>query len=263
MLKTVFYYSLCLLAIQQSLVLGEEIDLFPYEKQLISQQGEDGIIEKIFKVIGTTSKYYVDFGASDGHLCSNTKYLREYCGWNGLQMDGRHEDPSINLFKEYVIAENIVPLLEKYNVPEEFDFLSLDIDYNDFYVWRALSRKFRPRVVCIEYNCVFGPDQDKVIIYDSKGAWDCSDYYGASMLAMYRLGVHLGYTLVYQESNAVNLFFIRNDVLMNCGAHFKNQNDVESLFNCPTSRLERNGGILNNPYGVGKRKFTNSYKAIE
>lgn len=254
-----FYCILCkFITFLPMLIHSEEIDLLPYERQLISQQGEDGIIEKIFRVIGTTSKYYVDFGASDGHVCSNTKYLREYYGWTGLQMDGRHENRSINLFKEYVNAENIVPLFTKYNVPEEFDFLSLDIDYNDFYVWKALSEKYSPRVVCIEYNCAFGPDQDKVIIYDPNGSWDCTDYCGASMLAMYRLGLYLGYTLVYQESNAVNLFFIRNDVLAAAKDHFKNQNDVEKLFNCPPYRIERNGGILNNPYGLNGRKFTDS-----
>jgi hypothetical protein len=253
---------LLFLAINPLFLLSEEIDLSLYEKQLISQQGEDGIIEKIFEVIGATSKYYVDFGASDGHVCSNTKYLREYYGWQGLQMDGRHEDLSINLFKEYVTAENIIPLLNIYNVPKEFDFLSLDIDYNDFYVWKKLSEKFHPRVVCIEYNCVFGPDQDKVIIYDANSSWDCTDYYGASMLAMFRLGQYLGYSLVYQESNAINLFFIRNDVLEASGACFKNQNDIEKLFNCPSWRIERNGGILNNPYMVNGRVFIGSQQVL-
>ncbi|MEN9655068.1 MAG: hypothetical protein RL235_1180, partial [Chlamydiota bacterium] len=218
----------------------------------------DGIIEKIFRAVGATSKYYVDFGASDGHVCSNTKYLREFYGWHGLQMDGRHQDASIHLFREYVTAENIVPLLRKYSVPKEFDFLSLDIDYNDFYVWKALLQEFSPRVVCIEYNCVFGPDQDKVIVYDPNSSWDCTDYYGASALAMFRLGKHFGYTLIYQESNAVNLFFVRDDVLQASGVRFKNQNDVEKLCHCPLSRIERNGGMLNHPYGLNGREFTES-----
>lgn len=254
-----FILHFLLLTLHQSLFGQEQIDLFPYEKQYCSQQGEDGIIEKIFKLISTTSKYYVDFGASDGHVCSNTKYLREGHGWNGLQMDGRYEDASINLFKEYVTAENIIPLLNKYNVPKEFDFLSLDIDFNDFYVWKALSKEYSPRVVCIEFNCIFGPEEDKVILYDPDGKWDGGDYYGASILAYQRLGEYLGYTLVYQESIGVNLFFIRNNILSTLGLSFKNQNDVQALFCCPKWRIERTG---NDPFGFKGREFINSHKAI-
>ena len=66
------------------------IDLFEYEKQIFSQHGEDGVIEEIFNIIGTRSKFYVEFGATDGHHLSNTKYLREFkmLEWpfNGLRL---------------------------------------------------------------------------------------------------------------------------------------------------------------------------------
>lgn len=45
-----------------------------FEKKIYSQHGEDGVLEKIFELIGTDSKYYVDLGVQDGNT-SNTLYL--------------------------------------------------------------------------------------------------------------------------------------------------------------------------------------------
>lgn len=227
-----------------------EIDLSQHEKHVYSQTGEDGVIEEIFRAIGVTNKFFVEFGAGNGRDFSNTLLLKEQHGWSGLMMDGdpAYENHSISLYCEFITAENIISLLDKYNVPEQFDLISIDIDRNDFYVWRALTTKYKPRVVVIEFNCNFSPDQDKVVKYDSQGVWDCTDYYGASILAFYKLGKSMGYSLVYQESKAVNLFFVRDDILEVSDVRFKNQNDVEKLFNCPIWRLDRNKGKLNNPY---------------
>ena len=40
-------------------------DLSQYEKKIYSQNGEDGVIEKIFEIIGTKNKHYVEFGVED------------------------------------------------------------------------------------------------------------------------------------------------------------------------------------------------------
>ena len=112
-----------------SLYAQDEIDLRPYEKRLISQNGEDGVIEKIFSLIGTTNRYFVKFGAGDGHYCSNTEYLRLKHGWRGLLMESDFpDDLSINLHNEYVYPSNVCQLFRKYRVPQEFDLISIDID---------------------------------------------------------------------------------------------------------------------------------------
>lgn len=221
---------------------SKDINLELYEMRIISQNGEDGILQKIFDVIGTTNKYYVEFGAGNGHFCSNTKYLREQFGWTGLLLEGScQENERINLHKAFITAENICDLFETYDVPEEFDFISIDIDRNDFYVWRALSEKYSPRVVAIEFNSFFNFDQDKVIAYDPYASWTGGEYSGASILALFKLGRTLGYSLVYQESNGANLFFIRDDVLASTGASFLHMNDVSKLYTATPKWLNLSG----------------------
>ena len=220
---------------------NDEIDLLFYEKKLISQNGEDGLFEKIFNLIGTTSKYYVDFGAGNGHFWSNSKYLRKKFGWKGLLLDGKKYPPktAANLHQEFITAENINKIFEKYKVPQEFDLISIDIDGNDFYVWKSLSKFYSPRVVVIEFNSRFNFDQDRVMKYSPFKVWNnVTEYYGSSILAFYKLGRSLGYSLVYQESCGINLFFIRDDILQSKGIKFKNMNDVSKIYKAVPKYLE-------------------------
>jgi hypothetical protein len=39
---------------------------------------------------------------------------------------------------EYITAENVNQIFDKYGVPHEFDLLTIDIDYNDYWVWKSL-----------------------------------------------------------------------------------------------------------------------------
>lgn len=202
-----------------------EINLKHYEKQVFSQHGEDGVIEKIFDVIGTSSQYYVEFGAMDGHAYSNTKYLRDSKGWTGLLLDCGYEDLSINLHKHFITAENINELFELYNVPYDLDLLSIDIDGNDFYIWHALDEKYRPRLIVIEYNPNFFPHLDFVIPYNPTHRWDNTSYFGASIAALYKLGRLKEYTLVYGGGG--NLYFIADEYVT---ASFKNANNIYKLY---------------------------------
>lgn len=179
-----------------------------FESRIYSQNGEDGILAGIFSQIGRTNKFFVEFGVEDGSQC-NTRYLREYCGWKGLMMGGcRHLSGDIK--QEFVTAGNINMLFEKYMVPDEFDLLSIDIDGNDYWVWKALSGRYRPRVVVIEYNAKYKPPQSVVILYDPQYVWDGSDYFGASLSAFVTLAGNKGYTLAGCDSTGTNAFFVNN-----------------------------------------------------
>lgn len=228
------------------------VDLSEYEYKVYSQSGEDGVILAILNFIGPTKKYYVEFGASDALEC-NTRLLREKYGWNGLLMDGFHYKPEINLQRSFITAENINSLFEKYEVPCDLDLLSIDIDYNDFYVWHSIDPKYSPKIVVIEFNPTHLPGEDKVVIYAPNRGWDGTNYYGASISALARLGDLKGYTLVYVHKDAVNLFFIRKDILESIPYFFKDAGDVFKLYRYPKYAINGpNGGhqadSLNRPY---------------
>ena len=207
-----------------------EINLEDFEKKVYSQNGEDGILEKIFEVIGTTNKYYVEFGVEDGSE-RNTKYLMEEFEWEGLLMDGGYENNSINLKQEFITAENIVSLFEKYNVPKKVDLLSTDIDYNDLYVLNEILKNgYEPRVIVSEYNAGLGLE-DKTVVYDPSYMWDRTNYMGASLLSFFKLLQNYGYSVVYCNKNGVNLFAIKNNVLNLIESNtFIDTNNLEKIY---------------------------------
>lgn len=57
-----------------------------FGKCVYSQYGEDGIIEEIFRRIGISNGFFVEFGAFDGISLSNTRHLWEK-GWNGVMIE--------------------------------------------------------------------------------------------------------------------------------------------------------------------------------
>ncbi|CEG46759.1 uncharacterized protein PHALS_03441 [Plasmopara halstedii] len=193
-------------------------DLWRHEWGIYSQNGEDGILIKIFKHIGTKGKSYVEFGTESGQEC-NTRLLRQVHGWKGLLMDSHYENTSIELHREFVTRANFMYLLtEKYKslVPHDLDLLSIDVDFNDFWLLDAMDlKRVSPRVVIVEVNSHIPSNEARTVEYDDKGGgWDgMSSYFGGSVAAFYRWGARNGFSLVYCESHGVNCFFVRNDAL--------------------------------------------------
>ena len=202
------------------------INLNEFEYTVYSQNGEDGIINTIFSKIGYLQKYYVEIGG--GKSYDNTKYLRKNFEFSGLLINSSFENLTINLRKEFVNRENVNNLFMKYDVPFEFDLLSIDIDSNDWYIWNALDDVYRPRVVCIEYNAKFNSSDDVLIKYDPAAIWNADDYFGASIKAYYLLGRQKKYSLVCADKKGVNLFFVKNDLKPEL--IFKNVNDLDKLY---------------------------------
>ena len=217
------------------------IDLSLFEEKVFSQHGEDGVIQKLFQIIGIPNKFYVEFGTETG-MESNTRYLREKLDWTGLLMDCANENSSINLHKEFITAENINGLFKKYNVQKNFDLLSIDIDYNDFYVWKSIKKKYKPRVVVIEYNATHLPTEDKIIKYNPFNFWDGTNYFGASIKSLYNLGRKKGYSLIYAENMGVNLFFLRDGILEKGDFNFKDLNNIDLIYKYPKYGKGPNGG---------------------
>lgn len=200
-----------------------------HEKKVYSQFGEDGIIEEIFKMIGVTNKKYLEFGATA--TINNTENLHKNLGFTGTLWGNSKDNCDYNkIYEEFVTVENIKELLEKYSIDKELDFLSIDIDSFDFYIWNAIVENgWKPRVVVIEYNGFFGPDDDYVIQYEHYELCKTNvTYFGASLKSMYLLGRKLGYSLVCCNTHGNNAFFIRDDCVGNVPFLF--MNDVKMLY---------------------------------
>lgn len=117
--------------------------------------------------------------------------------------------------REFVDAENVEALFDRYAVPRDFDLLSIDIDGNDYWVWKAIER-YRPRVVIVEYNVFFPAETAKTIAYDPMHGWDkerFGTYHGASLAAFHKLGEQKGYALAWTEPYCPNAIFVREDLV--------------------------------------------------
>ncbi|MDR2793757.1 MAG: hypothetical protein LBB61_08865 [Treponema sp.] len=214
------------------------LDYFGYK--VYSQNDEDGIIQEIFRRVGTTNKIFVEFGVQDG-LESNCHFLL-FNGWRGLWIDG--DENNVNRLREFfskplsekrltainafITTDNINKLIgEDGNVNGEIDLLSIDVDGNDYWIWEKIHC-ISPRVVVIEYNAKFPPPCEWVMEYDPNHIWDGSDKQGVSLKSLELLGNRLGYTLVGTNTNGVNAFFVKKELAKNL---FPEPATAENLYN--------------------------------
>lgn len=193
-----------------------------------SQNDEDGIIEEIFRRIGATARTFFEIGVETGIECNTLNLLAH--GWRGTWVEKRPSSVGAikRDFKSYLdrgrlrIEEslatpaNIDALIANAGFRDECDLLSIDIDINDYWVWRAISQ-CRPRAVVIEYNAVWRPPLAVTLPEMPDHSWDGSNYHGASLKALEELGVEKGYRLVGCCFAGVNAFFVRSDL---CGDKF-------------------------------------------
>ena len=210
--------------------------------KIYSQNDEDGIILYILKHIGVKTKKFVEIGVENGIECNTTNLLKNF-DWSGVQIEGNkklYNDAKIQLKKVlekkiknlkllniFVTKKNINQILKKYS-GKEIDLLSIDIDGNDFWIWKAINC-VKPRLVVIEYNSFFGPTLSCTIPYNHKFIWNYEkkrSYYGASLKALEKLGRKKEYTLVGVDGNGVNAFFVRNDLAKNINLKSKKTGDV-------------------------------------
>lgn len=207
-------------------VLKLDPEALPYPQRLMvqryrlqSQNEEDGITLALFERVGTTDRRFIEIGS--GLSGGNSACLASELGWTGLMLDGDQERmiqvgrrfPGVRAVGAWITRENINALVGDAGFEGEVDFVSIDLDGNDYWVWEALT-VCSPRVVVVEYNSAFGPERAVTIPYDAK--FDRHNYrfvyYGASLAALTKLAAAKGYRLVTTEPTGVNAYFLRNDV---------------------------------------------------
>src|SRR5262249_49302135 len=62
--------------------------LLQWRGNVTSQIGQDGILQRIFSIIGEGTKFCVEFGAWDGKFLSNTWNLIVNRNWSGVLIEG-------------------------------------------------------------------------------------------------------------------------------------------------------------------------------
>ena len=198
-----------------------------HELKVFSQFGEDGIIDFLVKKIDLKTRTFVEFGVED-YEESNTKFLLEAKNWKGLVFDSsqtfidtiKKKDfywrNNLIAVKAFITVENIDNLIKKNFLHKEVGLMSIDIDGNDYWVWKAIE-SYKPAIVIVEYNARFGYQKSVSIPYKEKfdriSEHHSSIYFGASLAALHKLGKEKGYSLVGTNLNGNNSFFIRDDLI--------------------------------------------------
>jgi hypothetical protein len=190
--------------------------------RIASQNEEDGITCALLQELGAPIGRFVEIGA--GRNGGNSGFLASELNFEGLMVDQNAKalerlefGNGVHITDTWVTAENINELITEHGLAGEIDLFSLDIDGNDYWVWKAMTA-CNPRIVILEYNSLFGADRSVTIPYDPKFAVTLDAphrhayYYGASIQALTKLGKEKGYRLVALEPRGVNVFFLREDL---------------------------------------------------
>lgn len=219
--------------------------LEPFGYKVYSQNDEDGIIHEIFKRLNIDRGSFCEIGVENGLECNSLYLIHK--GWRGSWIEGNEaqQAPIIQKFGSlidneklfvdigFVYPDNINACIKGTLTPlgiqsEDLDFLSIDIDGNDYYLLEALS--YRPKVICIEYNAKFPPPVSKIPVSSKTNFWRGGDYMGSSLVAIDGLAKGKGYTLVATNITGGNAFFVRNDLV---GDKFTSTPTPEALYNPP------------------------------
>ena len=198
-----------------------------FEFSVFSQFGDDGIIQWLIHSLDIPNKTFIEFGVED-YSESNTRFLMMNDNWSGFVMDGSNEN--INRLKSqyyyrqhdlaaksvFITRGNVNQLIETQNFSEDVGLLHIDLDGNDYYIWKAIN-VIRPIVVIVEYNSIFGPNRPISIIYDDSfirtNAHYSNLFWGASLLSLNNLALEKGYSFIGCNAAGNNAYFVRNDKL--------------------------------------------------
>jgi len=193
------------------------VNLYDFRRDDYSQNGEDGILEKLLACLGIETGFFVEFGAWDGKHLSNTYNLYR-SGWKGCYIEAdpaRFSDLEKGIADPDVIkinamvgtsgANTLDRLLAGKGI-EKVDLLSIDIDSDDLKVWEGVTA-ITPDVVIIEYN--------PVIPFDTRYVNPPGEMHGNSALSIVESAEARGYALI--EGTDTNLIFLRKERLSAAG----------------------------------------------
>jgi len=210
------------------------------------QFGEQGVLDDIFAVIGTTNSYCVEFGAGDGNALPLTAGRLIDNGWDALLIESNEAcygslkeryGMTVTLINKKVAIEgedSLDSILKANGAPTSPDLVVIDVDSVDYHIFDSL-REYAPRVVVVEHmdlvcshplaDAESPPNPDEC----GKNVDETGFIIQASARCLRALGESKGYVAVF--ASRVNTVFVRLEdaiklgrpmVRLNVGAGDKN-----------------------------------------
>lgn len=251
-------------------------ELSEVEFQVFSQFGDDGIIQWLINYLDIPNKTFVEFGV-EKYIEANTRFLLFNNNWNGLVIDG--DGDNINYIKNDVVSyffnlqsiasfitkDNINELIKSRNFDKELGLLSIDIDGNDYWIWKSLEN-INPVIVISEYNAEFGLNS-WTIPYKEDFVWDKVNnmyYWGASLTSLCDLADQKGYSFIGCNSQGNNAYFIRNDKMKGLKKISPEDGFVEAKFSLKrTTDLELLSNFEKRNTMIGREIYNTRINKIE
>ncbi len=243
--------------------LPDKVDLIETEFQVHSQWGDDGIIQYLINKVDLPNKTFIEFGVETFEE-ANSRFLLENNNWSGLIMDGSTKNMEHVRRQNYywqrdlvardvfITKENINGLIEDRGFGKEVGILHIDIDGNDYWIWKEVN-VINPIIVIVEYNSVFGPDNHWTIPYQADffrgNAHHSNLYYGVSVPALCDLAEEKGYDFVGCNDAGNNAYFVRKDKSDRLKKYTAAEGYVESKF---SESRDENGQLT---YARGKDRL--------
>lgn len=209
----------------------DNTDLLAYSGNVTSEHGEDGVLKRIFEIIGTGSRSCVELGALNGVHGSNVWQLIKKEGWGGVLIEADQtyfeklrlefaDTPNaecVNSFVSFEGSQSLDNIFATTLLPKEFDLFSLDIDGNEYHIWDSLHA-YRPRVMLAEFNPTIPND---IVFIQPR---DMNVFQGSSLRAFVELGKKKGYELI--AANETNAFFVVKELFPKFGI---TDNSIDAL----------------------------------
>lgn len=174
-----------------------------YRRNVTSQNGEDGIVERLLELLPDTPKVCLEVGAYDGKAMSNTWRLWHDLGWKAILIEANNDrfaklkDNTAGFGNTVPINTMIAPtgdrsllnLVKASGCAPHLGLLSLDIDANELDFFENMDGLLAD-IVIVEFNYDFPPDVryrdepgDIFFRHSAKAVEDCAIRKGYRVVA--------------------------------------------------------------------------------
>jgi len=147
--------------------------------RVFSEHDEDGLVLFLLAVVGCDRRWFVDIGSGDGVHASNCANLAFNLGFHGLFVEAdeesvargraaydRHPDTrgyAPRFVHAFATAATVDATIREAGFQGDIALLSVDIDGNDYWIWKAIE-SVAPRVVVEDLRRALGRDSRALLV---------------------------------------------------------------------------------------------------